>query len=104
MKLTIVQICLFMLAFMAGFNSATAESLKMSDEVSQVAVAQTLLNINTATIDQLTALPGIGKSKAAAIIDYRETQGPFSSIDELVKVKGIGTKMLAKLTGIIEAR
>ena len=76
----------------------------MSDEVSQVAVAQTLLNINTATIDQLTALPGIGKSKAAAIIDYRETQGPFSSIDELVKVKGIGTKMLAKLTGIIEAR
>jgi len=104
MKLSTVRICMIVLALFAGFNSAAAESLKMTDEVSQVATTEALLNLNTASLEQLMTLPGIGKSKAAAIINYRESKGPFSSVDELTRVKGIGVKMLAKLTGSIEVR
>lgn len=104
MKLSIVKICMIMLALLAGFNAANAESLKMTDKVAQVAMTESLLNLNTASLEQLMALPGIGKSKAAAIINYRESEGPFSSVDELTRVKGIGVKMLAKLTGSIEVR
>ncbi|OFI34283.1 hypothetical protein BFC17_21415 [Alteromonas lipolytica] len=92
------------LAMLGGFSQASADSLTMTDEVKQVASTEALLNINTASLEQLMALPGIGKSKAAAIIQYREAQGPFTSIDDLINVKGIGHKMLAKLTGAIEAR
>ncbi|MEV2359685.1 ComEA family DNA-binding protein [Paenibacillus larvae] len=55
------------------------------------------VNINTATEQQLIELPGIGKSKAKAILAYRQQKGTFRSIRELLEVKGIGEKMLAKL-------
>ena len=103
MKAKLITLCITLLTIMAGFN-ATAETLKMTDDVQQVAMTETIVNINTASVEQLMALPGIGRSKANAIITYRETQGPFTSIDDLVNVKGIGNKMLAKLTGSIEAR
>ena len=74
MKLSIVQICMIMLALLAGFNAANAESLKMTDDVGQVATTESLINLNTASLEQLMALPGIGKSKAAAIISYRESE------------------------------
>ena len=48
-----------------------------------------LLNINTATKDQLMKLPGIGEAKADSIISYRESKGGFKNIDELQKVEGI---------------
>lgn len=55
------------------------------------------VNINTADANQLAeALDGIGPSKAQAIIDYREQHGPFAEVDDLIKVKGIGPKMLEK--------
>jgi competence protein ComEA len=59
------------------------------------------VNINTASIDELIALPYIGETKAKAIIDYRTANGPFKSIDELLKVKGIGEKTLEKLRDYI---
>lgn len=50
------------------------------------------VNINTANIDELKALKGVGENKAQAIIDYRKDQN-FTSIEDIKKVKGIGSKI-----------
>ncbi len=56
------------------------------------------ININTATNDELSTLPGIGPTKAQDIIDYREEKGRFNSIDELTNVTGIGDSTLANIS------
>ena len=55
------------------------------------------VNINTASLQELDALPGIGQVLGQRIIDYRSAHGPFSSVDGLLEVKGIGEKKLADL-------
>ncbi|OSI14658.1 ComEA family DNA-binding protein [Neisseria dumasiana] len=61
------------------------------------ALSLAAVNINTATEEELKALPGIGPSKAAAIVAYRQHNGQFKSVDDLKNVKGIGEGVLAKL-------
>ena len=55
------------------------------------------VDLNTATLDQLDALPGVGPSTAQAIVDYRTERGRFASVDELLEVRGIGDAKLAAL-------
>jgi competence protein ComEA len=55
------------------------------------------VNINTASIDEIQKLHGIGPAKAAAIIAYREEHGPFKKIEDLLNVTGIGEKSLEKI-------
>jgi competence protein ComEA len=57
----------------------------------------TLVNINSATAEELETLPGIGEVLAATIIQYREEHGPFTSVDQLVDVSGIGEVTLEEL-------
>lgn len=57
-----------------------------------------VLNINTATAQEWTLFPGIGKAKADAILETRAA-GNFASVEDLVKVKGIGPKFLEKFRG-----
>lgn len=56
-----------------------------------------IVNLNTAGLANLCTLPGIGEVKAQAIIDYRSENGKFQTIDDIVKVKGIGAKTLEKI-------
>ena len=56
--------------------------------------ATAVVDVNTATMEQLMTLPGIGEAKAASIIAYREGHGPFSSLEELEQVDGISARMV----------
>ena len=56
-----------------------------------------VVNINTASAAEIGGLKGIGDAKAKGIVEYREKNGPFKSVDDLRKVHGIGDKLLDKL-------
>ena len=59
------------------------------------------LDLNRATAQELTTLPGIGEVLAQRIVDYREAHGPFRSVDELIAVEGIGEGKLEKLRELV---
>lgn len=60
-----------------------------------------LININTGTKEELTNLPGIGESKAVAIVSYREENGNFKSIEDIKNVSGIGDSTFANIKDLI---
>lgn len=94
------KIAVLLLSCMASLPIAVsaAESAKapgVAVEATQAGVSS--VNINTADLDVLQSeLVGVGKVKAQAIIDHRNANGPFASVDELLEVKGIGAVILEK--------
>jgi len=59
------------------------------------------VNINTASAEQLTVLPGVGPALAAKIVEHRQKSGSFKTTQELMNVRGIGEKNFAKIQGYL---
>ena len=63
--------------------------------------AASVVSVNSATMEQLQTLPGVGKVTARSIVEYRKAHGPFARAEDLLKVKGIGGQTLEKIRGRI---
>lgn len=82
-------------------SSAGAASAGTTSSASSATASGGLVNINTADAAALVTLPGIGEKTAQKIIDDREANGPFSSVDDLTRVSGIGDKKLEAVRDLI---
>ncbi len=87
----------FTLAFAALPLSLPAATPPAAAAGAATPAGATVYDLNRVTFDELLTIKGIGPALAGRIIDYRASQGPFSSVEELLQVKGIGQKSLARL-------
>ena len=74
-----------------------------SPQPQDAAAPKSSINLNTATLDQLMTLPGIGQKTAERILEYRTKSGGFKKIEELMNVKGIGEKSFLKIRPLVSA-
>ena len=81
--------------------SESKDTLSENDIRKESSEAQRL-DLNTATLEELQALPGIGPKLAKQILDYREECGKFFSVDELLEVPGIGEKKLEAIREMVK--
>ncbi|MDO5559976.1 MAG: ComEA family DNA-binding protein [Oscillospiraceae bacterium] len=82
-------------------NINSCAGTQQSVSANSVSDTSGMININKADVSMLVNLKGIGEKKAAAIIEYREANGGFSSIDEIKNVKGIGEKTFENIKEFI---
>lgn len=100
MRKAILAVAAF--AVLSGFSFGGYAATQAQPAPTAVAVAPAPVNLNAADAETLSReLRGIGETKAKAIIAYREEHGPFSSVDELLEVNGIGSATLDKIRGQI---
>ncbi len=79
-----------------------APSEERAEETAPAASSPALpVDLNAATLEELSALPGIGPARARAILDWRDGNGPFRCIEDLVQVPGIGEGVFAELEGYV---
>ena len=72
-------------------GAATVTGLVPSDNAPSTGKDDGLIDLNTASVDLLDTLPDIGPVRAQAIVDYRERNGPFQSVEDIINVSGIGS-------------
>ena len=98
-----ISILAAVLIICLGFFST--EDIKASYEgIAAESISEYKININTATIEELVRCSGLGEKTAEAIIDYREKNSKFNTVDDLLNIKGIGEKKLAQWKEILYAK
>ncbi len=96
----VIGYALVTLMLVAGTVSAFAQAQREPPNPPKAAAAAPL-NLNTATEADLAKLPGIGPATATRILEYRQKNGPFKKIEELMNVRGIGEKAFLKLKPLV---
>jgi len=96
----VLGIWVLALLTLAGWARLEAQE-KAAAKPKATAAVTTPVNINTASVAQLEALPGIGAKTAQLIVDHRQKNGPFKKVEELMNVKGIGEKSFLKLKPMV---
>ena len=94
------KISLAVVALAMGLMQSAYAAQKAATETTAkpvTAAAAAMVNVNTATVDQLTTIKGLGPKKAQAIVDYRKDNGAFKSVEDLKKVPGISEKLFASI-------
>ena len=97
MTLTIMAL-LTLLIVNPAFAAGEKEGVTKSNEI---VASMEKIDINKADAKTLTTLKGIGKDRAVKIIEYREKNGPFQKIEDLMKVKGIGKKIFEQNKNVL---
>lgn len=88
--------------YVAGYAPAESQGFTVVSEGTPSPLAGAdLVNINTASADELDKLPGIGQTTAQRIIDYRTNNGPFATIEDIINVAGIGTATYDEIKDLI---
>lgn len=93
----IVYACAAVAAAAPAASAFQAKAAKAKPAVTAAAP----LNLNTATLADLEALPGVGASTAKLIVDHRQKSGGFKKVEELMNIKGIGEKSFLKLKPLV---
>jgi competence protein ComEA len=93
-KLAKIAVLTVSLAFVTGIN---AQTKAIDQDKALTSSAVTKLNVNSASVEQLIKIKGLGPKKAKAIIQYIQQNGALVSLDELLEIRGIGQKLLGKL-------
>ena len=101
----VCSVCVLLGIFIGRNHREDYEMLHAKTETASTKSYQSseayLLDINSATVLQLLDLPGIGDTIAQRIVDYREKNGPFQTIEELMYIDGIGEKKLQEIKSLI---
>jgi competence protein ComEA len=84
-------------ALVAATGATLAAQTKTPSAAAAKSASTAIVNINTASATEIATLPGVGAKMAARIIEYRQKNGPFKKVEELMNVRGIGEKNFLKL-------
>ena len=101
MMTRILMAAILGIAVSAAATSAQSKSTTQKAATGATATAAAPVNLNTATAEQLATIPGVGPKMAERIIDYRQKNGGFKKVEDLMNVSGVGEKSFLKLKPLV---
>ena len=101
MRVVLMFLAVFALAAVVASADQKAPAAKPTPVAKSAPAPATPINLNTATQAQLESLPGVGAKAAERILEYRQKNGNFKKVEDLMNVKGFGEKVFLKLKPLL---